>query len=131
MLSLVFTSLGIISITISSSSCVLCMSCALLSALTLFFPCGDDTPPSSTTNCFVSCSGSISRPYYVEPMASSTCCGPCPLDASDFICSVSYSSCSGSCVGSWSSSTRNVVFFHSSVCISSISTTVVISLVLV
>jgi hypothetical protein len=129
MLSLVFTPLGILDITIPSILCVCCTSCALILALTLFFPCGDDTPPSTMASFFVSCSGSGSRSCYVEPMASSTCRSPFTLDTSYFVCSASSSGCSATCAGSWSSSTCNVVCSYSGVWISSTSTTVGISFV--
>jgi hypothetical protein len=125
MLSMVFTSLGIFSITILSSSCVCFTPCVLISTLNFYFPYGDDTPPSF----FVSFSSSISRPYYVESMVGFSSCIPFPLDTSDFFHSASYTSCSGSCVGSCSSSTCNVVCSYSILWISSTSTTMGISLV--
>jgi hypothetical protein len=54
MLSSVFTPLGIFGITIANSSYTRCTPCVLLSARALFFPCGDNSPPSGTTSCSVS-----------------------------------------------------------------------------
>jgi hypothetical protein len=65
----------------------------------------------------------------VESMVGSASCGPFPLDVSDSICSASSINYLGSCVGSFSSSTCNVVFSYSDMWIPSTSTTVDISLV--
>jgi hypothetical protein len=105
MLSPFFTPLVIFDITIPSYAYVCCTLFTLLYVLTLFFPCGDDTPHFGMSSCSISCSGFDSRPYCMEPMVGSTYCGPFPLDVSDSINSASSSGCSATCAGSFSSST--------------------------
>jgi hypothetical protein len=67
----------------------------------------------------------------MESLVGSSCSGPFPLDPLDFVCLVSSFGCSGSFVGSYSSSTCNVLFLYFGVYISSTSTTMGILFVLV
>jgi hypothetical protein len=116
MLSSSFTPLGIFGITMDNSACTHCIPFSLLFSHAFFLPYGDDTPPSDTSYFLISCSGSNSRPYCVEIVVGSSCCGHFPLEASDSIRSTSSSTC-------------NVVFSYFNVWILSTSTTMGISFV--
>jgi hypothetical protein len=110
-----FTPSGIFGITIANFSCVRDIPYTLLSAHAFFFPCGDDTPTYGMPWCSVSCSFVGSRCCCAESMTCLPCCGPFPLDASDYVLSASSSGCLASCARFFSSSNCVVVGSYSGV----------------
>jgi hypothetical protein len=117
------TPYGFLGMTSVTSSCGRDTPCTLFSTRDFFLPCGDEAPTYGIPSYIDPFSLSGSQPCGTEPVACFSCCGPLPLDASDFVLSASSSGFLTSCSGLCSSSTRMVFGSYSGVWISSTYTT--------